>query len=389
MESIDSLKSKKKIIRTEGYWIETEDGKLLDIQCGNTAFIFGYSNQEIKKSMNNLQDRVAFIKDLSNETCKETEELTKKLLTIGGYKGLAWAVSGSDGIEAAIHTNDQYWRAREEHKPTVLVFNPGYHGTTYLTRIFRNDYNPGDRAVIIDAPEWYNINDREQAEKICLESIDHALVNNPNIGAVMIESIPWIGGIRPWSKPFWKTLRNMCDHFDVNFIVDDIFGGVGKLGFVFSGTRYDIRPDIVAIGKSLTGGYSPLSAVCVNEKIYDLAKDGFNYSHTWSPNMAGIGAALAVLDQFDPARVALIEKHNIELLDKLMSQGLIKNPVHEGLIVQFDMIKNYDPNFLIKHGINGSIKGENSVFMCIPYIADTNYYQELETRLSSALNDPI
>jgi len=59
------------------------------------------------------------------------------------------------------------------------------------------------------------------------------------------------------------------------------------------------------------------------------------------------------------------------------------------LIVQFDMIKNYDPGFLIKHGINGGIKGENSVFMCVPYIADTEYYKELETRLTSALNDNI
>lgn len=377
--------NRHKIIKTEKYWTNTADQKLIDILCGNTAFIFGYDNSYIVSKMVETQQTVGFLKGQLNETCDANDELINYICRVGNFDSLAWAVSGSDGVELAIYINDQYWKSKGENKPTVVVFNPGYHGTTYLTKVFRNAYPQSDRCVNVTAPAWETLHDRSAAEQASLEELKSVLKENPNIGGILMEACPWANGIKPWSHNWWSEVRSICDQYNVNFIVDDVFAGVGKLGYYFTHQRYSVQPDIAILAKSLTGGYSPLSCACVNKRISDVVKDHWDFGHTWSPNMAGVGAALAVKELFDETVIADIEKDLAAIGASLKSAGLIKNYISIGLLLQLDLNQQYSTDALIKNGLNGFVSDNNLIKICAPVIADREYFCQLYTRLEQVL----
>jgi acetylornithine/succinyldiaminopimelate/putrescine aminotransferase len=362
---------KHTVIKTEKYWTTTDQGKLLDILCGNTAFIFGYSCDSIFQKMIETQRTVGFLKGTSDETCEANKQLINQLCTIGNFASVSWAVSGSDGVELAISANDQYWQAIHKHKPTVVVFNPNYHGTTYLAKIFRGQYPTLDRCVSVST----------------LDELARVLECNDTIGAVLMESCPWIAGVSPWSKTHWQTVRSLCDQYSINFIVDDVFGGCGKLGYVFSHQRYNVQPDIVVLGKSLTAGYSPLSCACINQRITDTVKDTWDYGHTWTPNMAGVGAALAVLNELNTEIIESIESRLDGIGTLFVQAGWIDSYTGIGLLLELKLNKSYPADQLIKHGLNGTITDLNTIRICAPVIADDEYFNYLNQQILSALLD--
>ena len=364
------------IVKTEGYWNYTVDKKLLDPLCGNTSFIFGYGNAKIISSMISLQSYISFLRGMSNESCEENDRVIKEICRRGNFSDLAWAVSGSDGVEAAVYINDQYWRNLDQDKPTIVTFKPGYHGTTYLAKLFREEYPVGERAMVIE---------RSSDDLDTLKSLEVILEMCPKVGAVLVESAPWNGGLNLWSQGFWTSLRDLCNQHHVNFIVDDVLGGVGKLGHFFSHQKYGVQPDIAVLGKSLTGGYSPLSCACVVSKISEVVKSTWNFGHTWSPNMAGIGAALEVLEIFDSFNYSEIESQLTALGGELKSLGLIKDYYSAGLLFYITLNRIYVPDALYSAGINGTFNDNNGIFICAPAIADAEYFTELSQRLRSFL----
>jgi adenosylmethionine-8-amino-7-oxononanoate aminotransferase len=193
-----------------------------------------------------------------------------------------------------------------------------------------------------------------------------------------MESIPWFNGLKPWSEQWWLDIRNLCTDYNVNLIIDDVMGGMGKLGEVFSHTKYKIQPDIAVLGKSLTGGYSPLSVACATKEIAETIKSTWEYGHTWQPNMMGVAAALASLELLDSEAIYKIENRLIELYTRLS----IEDYIVSGLMSQFStkLISSED---LHNCGLtsNSSVKKFNSVMMCTPIIADDEYFDELEKRL--------
>lgn len=368
--------AKHQILKTDGYWNYTETEKLLDPLCGNTSFIFGYNNKTILNSMVDLQSRIGFLRGMNNETCSENEELISSICGRGDFEHLTWAVSGSDAVEAAIYINDAYWKSQGKDKPTVVTFSPGYHGTTYLAKLFREEYSVGERAMVIQ---------RSTDDNETIQALEVLLLTYSKIGAVLIESAPWAGGLRLWTPQFWKSVRDLCHQHDVNFIVDDVLGGVGKLGYFFSHQRYGVQPDIVALGKSLTNGYSPLSCACTNAIIGEAIKEQWNFGHTWTPNMGGVGAALAVDKMFNSIDFLKIEHRLTDIGKKFKSQKLIKDFVSAGLLFYLELDKEYPKDILYRAGINGNINDSNGIFICAPAIADEEYFTELETRLLSVL----
>lgn len=389
MEYFNNLQCKKKITRTNKYWIHTEKEKLLDVLCGNTAFIFGYNNEYILTKMIDMQSKIAFINDSNFETCDELELLTQQIFDISRLKGLCWAVSGSDGVECSIYANDQYWKNIGNNKPLLICFDPCYHGATYLERIFRKEYPYEHKIVSLGLPDWAYIEERENAEKIVIEKILEKIQSNNKIGAILMESCPWVGSLKPWSKFWWQSLRKICDDYNINFIVDDTLGGVGKQGYYFSHLKYNVIPDIVSTGKSFTAGYTPLSVSCFSNKINDIVKQSWDFSHTWNPNLAGVGAALAVIEKFSEEDVYKINNRLNKFLLNLQSMGLIENFILQGLMLQIKISTKIDTDALLINGLNTTIRKNNTVFFCIPIIADEEYFYEFEFRLTKALKNEI
>ena len=378
---------KSKILSASSFWVNTDKGKFLDITCGNTAYIFGYTNDSIFKKMSEVQQEIPFSLD---QSCSYEDDLVTKICEGTDFVSAAWAISGSDGVEVAIYTNDNYWKQKGEYKPKVLTFNPNYHGSTYLPQIFRQDYKDTNRCTVVDGPGWTNIEDREELENLCLERVRKEL-EDTQIGAVLMEGAPWTERFRPWSENWWKQIRQICDDFGINLIVDDIFAGMGKAGHKFTHQNYNITPDIACLGKSLTNGFSPLSCACATAKITEYAANDFEYSHTWSPNMAGIGAGLGVFELFDISQIEQVSIRLEKIGKKLKEDGLVTQITRQGLLMQIDLTHSYERTILQSYNINGFIKNGKvpAILICAPANATEEFFTELETRLTKALNDKL
>ena len=93
------------VFKTEGYWIHTNHGKLLDTICGNMSFIYGYDNDFILNRMYEQQKQLAYLNFKHNEICQANDKLVELICKEGKFKGVGYAISGTDGVECAVAMN--------------------------------------------------------------------------------------------------------------------------------------------------------------------------------------------------------------------------------------------------------------------------------------------
>ncbi len=363
------------VTKTYDYWIETNLGKYLDLMCGNSAYIWGYSNQQLMSAINKQLADVQFLRGKSSEQNHLLNRVNSKLLTLSGMSGVLYAISGSDGVEAGLEIADQYWQIKNKTKNKIVSFVPGYHGATYLARQLRGE-KPSDRNIVLPAPG----NDQQADELNTLALLKKLIRSDQSIGTVIIESVPWLNGIRPWSDFWWQELRKITADEKILLIVDDVWGGFGKVGPMFSYQKYNILPDIAIMGKSITGGYIPLSCALVSADVLETVRNTVMYGHTWQPQMLGVSLVDEVLKMFDLNTVNDIDQKQIKLINKLKQynvydyrgSGLTKELLVNKEITKFDFERA---------GLCNTQYTKNSIFLITPLIADDEYWEELETRL--------
>jgi adenosylmethionine-8-amino-7-oxononanoate aminotransferase len=368
----------KNVIGTHKYWIEYSNGEThLDIQSGNTAYILGYGDDEILDDMH--QTKINFIRHNSGESCSENDELVNFICKTGNWSGLAWAVSGSDAVEAAIAMNDLYWQIKNPKKTKIISFSPGYHGTTVITKHLCGQYSYLGRSSIIEGPNWRNSDEQFEQEDIALKKVRERLETDPTIGCIIMETIPWIGNLTPYSKNWWQSIRSLCDEFDVLMLVDDVALCWGKNGTLFGWEPYGVQPDISSLGKSLTAGYSPLGASVCNKKVFNtIGMRSWNHGHTWSPSMQGISAALTATKKINSLlhRVPYINQELCKIANELGLNSRGKN-----LFMCFDLPREVSIADLSRVKLAATLPGHKCVKLFPPIIADEEYFQTLKTRL--------
>lgn len=372
----------KNVTRTTRYWVHYENEKRLDIQCGNAAYVLGYNDGDVLNAIR--EQPVHFLRGNTGESSEMNDQLVKYICEKGNWQSVAWAVSGSDAVEAAIAMNDSYWQySGNPEKNKILCFAPGYHGTTMLAKHLRGEYAYLNRARIVAAPQWKNISDQEKAENDALLSVRLTLEANPDIGCIIMETMPWVTDISPYTKFWWKQIREFCDQFGVLMIVDDVALCWGKMGTMFGYQAYGVQPDISALGKALTAGYSPLGAAVCNKKVFDvISRRSWDHGHTWAPNMQGVAASLAATKKIETllSRAPTIQAELKSIADEL---GL--NYRGDALFACFDTPRLITLAELAEKGMAATIPGLNCVKVISPLIADEEYFQELKTRLKTLL----
>lgn len=388
----------KKIVKTHGYWVETADGiKYLDIQSGNSAYTLGYNNEEIVEAIKNKLNTVSFLRGNTGETDDDTQELVKFILTESKMSALSWAISGSSAVECAININDTYWKYMDPSKNIIVSFTPGYHGTTYFTRALANPLNiefPSDRIRGIKAPVWKHIDERQAAETESLAILRKRLVkfdDSKNIGAIIMETVPWMHGILPYSINWWLEIRKLCNEFKLNLITDDVAVCFGKslsyFGYTTAG--FNLQPDIIACGKATTAGFAPLGFALCNERIASYLKTKeWEWGHTWQPYTAGIAAMKKTIEIIQ--RESYFSKGNDiairlnELGKDMVSAGYATNYRHSGLFLTIDLKRNLGATTigrLLRSGMISTTQHPESIKIIAPLIADDLYFNELRARL--------
>ncbi len=316
------------IERAKGvYLYETGGRPLLDGIASWWCVNLGHGHpkliEAIQKQAAQLQH--AILGGMSHPNAIRLAERLAKI-TPGNLQHSFFASDGASAVEAALKIAVQYWANVGEKGRTHFVgLEEGYHGDTLgamgvgYVESFHRDYRDVVRpAYHATSPHCTQCPRGKQPESCgveCFDSMDSILrKHHENIAAVIVEPLcQAAAGIRIYPEEYLRRLRRLCDEYGLILIADEIAVGFGRTGVMFACERAGIVPDIMTVGKGITGGYMPLSAAVANDTIYNSFRnrnDGrdntFWHSHTFGGNPIITGLALAALDVYEDEHV--IEK---------------------------------------------------------------------------------
>jgi adenosylmethionine-8-amino-7-oxononanoate aminotransferase len=298
----------------QGVTIRDGAGKeYIDASAGAAVSCLGHSHPDVLAAMHAQLDRLAYA-HTSFFTSHAAEELADDLIAHAppGMGRVFYVSGGSEAVEAALKLARQYFVERgEPQRRYIIARRQSYHGVTLGALSVggrewqRKQFGP----LLIEAHHVspvYEYRDRRADETPQaygarlteeLEAKVHEL-GGDNIIAFVAE--PVVGatlGAVPPVPGYFKRVRDICDRHGILRILDEVMCGMGRTGTLHACEQEDISPDLMAIAKGLGGGYAPIGALLVQEKIFDAVAGGsgaFQHSHTYMGHPLACAAALAV-----------------------------------------------------------------------------------------------
>jgi len=286
------------VARARGAWLELVDGRrVLDAISSWWACLHGHAHPEIAAAIARQArelDHVLF----AGATHEPAVRLAEELLALAppGLTRVFYSDDGSTAVEVALKMVAQSWQQRGEPRRTVFVALEGaYHGDTFGA-MAAGDPDPFFRAF---APFLFEVR-RVPPEARALEQALAEL--GPRAAGLIVEPlVQGAAGMRVHGAEFLRAARELCTARALPLIADEVLTGFGRTGALFACERAGIAPDLLCLGKALTGGTLPLAATLTTEALYESFLHHertrfFPHGHTFTANPIACAAALASLE---------------------------------------------------------------------------------------------
>lgn len=287
-EQMKTMKLPYKIINAEGVYLYTEDKKLIDSVSSWWSVIHGYKHPELNKAIKEQVDKFAHVM-LGGLTHEPAQKLSEKLQNWlpGDLDYCFFSDSGSVAVEVALKIALQYYMNRgETNRTMVLALEHAYHGDAFKTMEVGDDEDYhfvlkayGESKYVVHIPV-----ETEALEKAFYMYHEHL---NCFIAEPLLQGA---GGMRMYDISFLKRARELCSKYGVLLVFDEVATGFGRTGNRFVSDL--VLPDILVLGKALTGGYIGHAVTAANRKVYEGFYDD-NPAHALMHGPTFMGNALA------------------------------------------------------------------------------------------------
>ena len=408
-----------KIKSAKGVWLtDSEGNKMIDAVGSMWCNVWGHSNSQLVRVIANQSKKLQH-SSMFNLTNEPAENLAKKLVKIspGMYK-VFYSDNGSSAMEIAIKIALQYWKniGRKE-KNQIATLENGYHGDTfgamsvgYVPEFFGKFKKQLFSTIQFPVPNQYRLPKGvtlTEHQNQCIDKIEKRFSKKNDIAAFVMESgAQMAGGVVIYPKGFQNKINKLCKKYDVLFVLDEIATGFGRLGSMIQYQEQKNKPDIVAYGKMLTGGYLTMAATLSTKKIYDSFLGEFNewrhlfHGHTYTGNPVAAAVAYENLKMYDEKNLIKKIQQTSKIFEKFYQEisdiDIVGDIRHKGMLMGIELVtdrqkktpihpKKSINKIFFEHGKKNGIylRTLGNIVMLVPPLAITQ--KELELLLKNTI----
>lgn len=296
----------------EGVYVWDVEGKrYYDFLSAYSAVNQGHCHPKIVNAMiNQAQTLTLTSRAFYNDQLGRYEEFVTKYF---GFDKVLPMNTGAEAVETAIKLCRKWAYEKkgiEEREANIIVCENNFHGRTTTIISFSNDenarknfgpYTPGFIKIPYDD----------------IEALENALKSNKNIAGFLVEPIQGEAGVYVPSEGYLAKAKQLCEQHNVLFIADEVQTGIARTGKLLAVNHENVTPDILILGKALSGGAYPVSAVLANDSIMNVIKPG-QHGSTFGGNPVAAAVAIAALEVVEKEKLA----DNAERLGKLFREKM-------------------------------------------------------------------
>ncbi|NQY93168.1 MAG: aspartate aminotransferase family protein [Campylobacteraceae bacterium] len=421
-------------VKGDGIYIIDQNGKkYLDGCSGAAVSCLGHSDESVRTAIKKQIDTLAYA-HTSFMTTEPAEELAHMLIEKApdNIKKVYFLSGGSEAVETALKLIRQYHLEKKEPKrQNIIARLQSYHGNTLTTlgvggNVKRKEpFLPylSDCMHHINPVYAYRLkNDNETMDEYGIRAANYLEEKILELGADTVAAFvaePLVGstlGAVGAPKTYFKRIREICDQYGVLLLFDEIMCGTGRTGYMFASEYTQVKPDLITIAKGIGGGYQPLAATLISEKILSAIEEGsgqFSHGHTYIGHATACAAGVAVLKAFDERNLL----DNVQKMGKLLKDTLkdrfkdhknIGDIRGKGLFIGIELVKDrttkecFDPKLQIYAEIKSTAKelgllcypmggtdfgkAGDHVLLAPPFIITPEQVTELVDKLEDAIN---
>lgn len=396
------------VVSAEGVYLTLSDGrKIIDGMSSWWSTIHGYNHPVLNQAAKQQIDQMSHVM-FGGLTHQPAIDLARKLIdmTAAPLQHVFFADSGSVSVEVAIKMAIQYWFAQSQtDKQQLLTVSNGYHGDTFGAMSVSDPENGMHNLFEQVLPKHHFVSapncqhDKDWQDSDIAEFRQVIADKHEQLAAVILEPIvQGAGGMRVYCPEYLRQVRQLCDQYNVLLILDEIATGFGRTGSLFAYEQADICPDILCLGKAMTGGYMTLAAtLCTTKVAKGISAEGEVLMHgpTFMANPLACRVACASLDVLMASdwqqNVLNIEQQLERELRSYQQKTMVKAVRVKGAI---GVIEIHDtlwhhmswlPQFIVDNGV-WIRPFKNLIYIMPPYIIQPDELSQLTQAMGNIVD---
>lgn len=357
------------------YLFDSAGNRYIDGVSSLWVTVHGHAHPALNRAIRGQLNRVAHstLLGLSHEPAIA---LARGLIRVAppGLGRVFYSDSGSTAVEIALKMAFQYWANRgESRKQSFIRLENAYHGDTIGAvsvggiPLFHQVYGPLlFRSYEAPSPYCYRCplgKKPDRCRLACLDRLEKLLARRSETTAAFILEplVQGAAGMITFPPGYLRRARALCDHYRVLLIADEVAVGFGRTGTLFACEQEEVTPDLLCVGKGLTGGYLPLAATLTTEEIYEAflgrveETKTFYHGHTYTGNPLACAAAVENLRLLERPHFFSTLREKIQLMEQLLKPfrelAHVGEVRQKGFMVGLELVRDRESKTMFPPGL--------------------------------------